>query len=563
MKSSSVLVYLPGYPFSIQALTPSPLLASCAASLLEEGHETRILDIATLDNIHRLGRQSESSSWFLSSNFSIPDSLESSVYSVIALLCGRKILRNYRRRLAELVKEFAEQIVANKGLHFVAFMLNNVEDMIGSRALAGQIRYRKPELGCVAFGPLVDRFQASILRTAPEFDALCLADAELSLSRLAARPKDFTAWPHIPGVLTRRSGSSRSQCEARFSSFNAMPAPIYHPHIYPALEGDAKLKLFTIEEARGTVPLGGQRQVCRTGQSHLRTKSVQTVCDEMWRLGTMYGGTAFRFTDAEIPASHVNAVALEIIRRRMRVSYSRRLSLDTVVPAMFPTLRMSGCLAAAYRVDTGSQRLLEDFFGRRISVSNVESILRATRDDGIYTIAEFTYPTPQDDYHTAAETLRLITRANPNAVQIRFPELMPGDPWFESPRRFGFCLHPDRYLDRLVRTARRPGFPEWLSWQAPYAASTLAPVTLLQMRNALAAETRSIGVSSTGDADIAMLLQLAALPGHTRDEMDRLEYDLATANARRVADLVQRFNAVACRPAASQHSADSRTASGS
>jgi hypothetical protein len=341
-----------------------------------------------------------------------------------------------------------------------------------------------------------------------------------------------------------------------------MAAPVYHPHIYRAMEGNAKLKLFTIEESRGAASCVGLRRSHRDAPSHVRTKAVQTICDEMWRLGAMHGATAFRFPDGDVPASHVNAVALELIRRRMRVTYSRRLHLESVVPAMFPTLRMSGCLAAAYRVDSGSQRLLEDFFGRALSISTVESILRASRDDGIYTIAEFTYPTPHDDHHTLAETLRLISRANPNAVQIRFPEIIPGDAWHESPRRFGFRMRPDRYLGRLIQTGRRPGFPAWLSWRAPYTASTFAPVTQLQMRNALFAEASSMGVSPTADADIPILFQLADLSARPSEALFRLEHDLATADGDRLVEFVHRFNAAACRAVAPASGRDSRTALG-
>ena len=47
MKTRSLLVYVPGIPFDLEAFCPQRRLAALAGSLVHEGHETQILDFGT------------------------------------------------------------------------------------------------------------------------------------------------------------------------------------------------------------------------------------------------------------------------------------------------------------------------------------------------------------------------------------------------------------------------------------------------------------------------------------------------------------------------------------
>ncbi len=152
---------------------------------------------------------------------------------------------------------------------------------------------------------------------------------------------------------------------------------------------------------------------------------ARLLADRVAALQSRHRAAGFHFIAAGPAAAAPETLCREILARRLRVLYSREAHPGDTPSRAFAALRLSGCTAIEYCVRSGSQRLLDEHYRHPISVSRTEGQLRASAFSGIFTVAHFTYPCPEDDYHTQAETLRLIERSRPNAVKVG---LMPGVP---------------------------------------------------------------------------------------------------------------------------------------
>jgi radical SAM superfamily enzyme YgiQ (UPF0313 family) len=547
MKTRSLLVRVPGYPFDPRALLPSRGLAAAAGCLLDAGHETRILDYGTLETLDRL----------------FPDELRGSVERVSDQLFGRTTVhslsalhilwkiratdRAFRQRLSELCESVAGTLAAEKALDFVALELDTADDYPVAVGIARRLRAARPGVKLVALGRLADLFAEELLGAADEFDCACIGDTEMAIAALAEDIKTPARWRTIPNLAYRRAGGVRATARRHVSDLAGLPAPAYETDVYPALGTGQKLMLFSLEDSRGC-----GRGCCACPRADTgnppRLRPPESLCDAMWRLGALHGARAFRIDSPGTPWHHAEAVARRLMRRGMDVTYSRANHVFEDTPPAFDTLSASGCRAASFRLDTGSQRLLDNHYGRGFTVSQVERSLRACKAAGILAMAEFTYPCPEDDHHTRAETLRLVDRTRPDAVHVALPEIHPHTAWYECAASFGFRLRRQDYFRQVTRCRTRfPLSPNRWPW-LPYETSEMSNGQAIASHAELVSTLRESGTCTFPEAGAAFIAPFSGqmpLQSGTGDAMYRkfLEGDTVA-----LAGLVDDFNRAACVP---------------
>ncbi|MCC6487351.1 MAG: hypothetical protein IT364_07610 [Candidatus Hydrogenedentes bacterium] len=548
MKTRSVLVYCPGYPFDPEALMPSRTLAAAAGSLLEAGHVTHIRDYGTVECVERLvgGKVGEAAKAVAESL--VANSASNPLQTLHALWRVRAADRAFRVRMKSLACEIADGVANLKGLHFAALMMNVAEDVEWAALIARRLRASRPKLRILAFGRIPELYGESLLRHYPVFDCLCAGDIEFSLLAFAEKAESPQTWHSIPNLLLMEPGGPCAAARSDGGSLGGLPAPAYEPDVYPALRAEQKLKLFGLEDNRGA-GVFGHAFPRAGGHAGVRMKPVVAVCNEMWRVATLYGARAFSLCGGEAPASHMAAVAHEIVRRGMNVVYSRMSNVRGVAPAVFPTLSASGCVAMSFRIDTGSQRLLDDFYGRGITVTEIESVLHGAKKAGLYTIARFTYPCPEDDYHTHAESLRLIERVRPHVAPVEIPELLPTSRWYESPGHFGYSLSCDDLVLEAVRCARKFPLPENVWRSVPQRVGGLSTAQVIAAQQELIADIESRGIVASVPEKLARLARLAGYSEREREFGRRVQEEFLRGDTAGIATLVDQFNEVACVPA--------------
>jgi len=545
MKTRSVLIRFPGYPLALESLLPDRHLAVWAGCLLDLGHRTRIFDYGTLEMLDRqFPREGRDLLRQLCERFGTEGPMPP-LGAMLGYWQLRQTDRAFRTRQEKVAREIARDLADRKGLDFVLFKLSAADDVAPAAAMAARLREWRPELRLFAAGPFADLFAEPLMERIPALDCICVGDIERSLVRLAENLRNPEIWEEIPNLVLRVAGRPWATPRRMESDLGVFPAPAYDPHVYPALGRPGKLMLFAVEDSRGRdLPA----HAMPAWERELRLKDQFAVCNEVWRLNALYGAQAFHFTGAGSPAYHVQDVARALQLRGLRIVYSRSTRPDAVEPAGLPLLRASGCRALDFRIDSGSQRLLEDYYGHDFGISQVEQVMRNCGSFEMFTAARFVYPCPADDYHTEAETIRLVNRIRPDAVHVGLPEVFPGSNWYERCGRFGFSLNRRTYLDDILKCRTRFPLPPHRWPMAPYRMGRLSSGEVIrqQERLILALEDKTKVLYFSGE--LALWARLTGYSGREEDFQSLSRRLMATEGLAGIAALVDSFNERACAP---------------
>lgn len=543
MTTRGLLVRFPGYPTQLETLLPDRRLAVAAGYLRDAGHRVEIADYGLPRMIADL----------------FPASLRDAVSAIVrrfndeapanplltlhTLWSVHSTDRAFRTRRAEQCRWVGEEI-ARREWDFALFAVHSADDVVPALRIARHIRELCPGRKLGVLGRFVEMFAEPLLTCDDVFDCAFRAEGEASVVLWADRLSSRHDWTEIPNLVYRENGGVR-RTRSEPSELSRAPLPAYDPDVYEAI-GDigAKIRLFEIEDSRGC-PRSCYAIPRVAAEAWPRLRPVRLVCDEIRRLMAVYGARAFRFTESKASgASHVGAVALGLLRQGLDAVYSRRIHSCFVVSEEFPAWRVSGCRAVAFQVDTGSQRLLDDYFGRSAGVSRIEEMLRDAKEAGLQTIVRITYPTPADDYHTREETLRLLTRTKPHAVVVSLPEVKPRSVWFAQPARFGFWMH-SKFSDEpwLNYRTRFPLPPE--RWQAlPYRIGSLAAGQVVQEQESLISAIERLGVPTRVSEELAVAAELSG--DDAADLARRITATLYSGDEEAVRELAVRMNGALC-----------------
>jgi len=550
MHTRSVLVSFPGYPYSLGTLLPNHCLAGVAGCLLDAGHATQIRDYGTVQTIERLFPQR-----LRPATQTLADGLfggvpASSLAALTAVWRMRGMGRELRARQDALAREAADEIAATKGIDFVVFTIEHAEDLRGTLAAAKRLRAAAPGVRTAAVGAFVERYGAVLAGMSVVFDCLCVGDAGRSVVEWAERLDRRETWGDVPNlVFLDPKGAPRKSARDYDSDIDHMPAPAYDAATYPALTGQGKFGVFSVECG------GGCDRGCpacfeaEANGPRPRAKSPRAVCDEMARLVRKHGTRAFRLVGSVNPA-----VAYEILTRGLNVRYTQGLRLEEAEPALFATLRAAGGEAVSFRLESGSQWLLDEYYMKGHNITTTERVLRACRLSGLFAVARFTYPCPADDYHTRAETLRLIERTRPNAALIELPEVIPGSPWCTRPGEFGFDVDIQGFLRRAALGRERSSLPlrQWTaltsSLGSAYRVGTRSLSQATRDNELLTREVEALGVSTVLPPEAALVARISNYEGNEQDFCSLLRRQFFTGDAAAIAAAAKRFNERAASP---------------
>lgn len=499
MRTRSVLVHLPAHPFAIEDLCPDRALASMAAILTEAGHWTRILDYGTVETFERL----------------LPTRLRSALRPIAAephagpspqwgvSLSLRWKLRRQTKEIHERVcAEIAQEIASQERLDFVLLRISGPRVLPKSLHISRRLRELAP--GVIQMAACTHDGLLPLAHTA--FDCLYRGRPSRALAEWAGQLHHREKWSSIPHIAPCGHTPSNPRGQDAEEREERLPAPLYSPLLYPALKKSTKMNIFSVEDAPATTP------------ALPFTPPAGTLAAELMRLRNEHGARAIHLVGRGAREGRIAALAKELLKRGRPFRYSRDASIAELSPATLPLLQASGCCALSFTIDTGSQRLLDAYYRHPFSVTQIEETLRAAKRSGIHTIARFTYPSPEDDYHTRAETLRLIERVRPHAA----PVALPAHAGFEADG----ALHVA--ADALI----------------PFAPPGGRPVKkkALRERLELSRDIERLGVLTAMTPRMALMADLSGYGGREGEFCEELGYQFATGDAIGIATLVELIN---------------------
>ncbi|AWO00214.1 radical SAM protein [Chitinophaga alhagiae] len=169
--------------------------------------------------------------------------------------------------------------------------------------------------------------------------------------------------------------------------------------------------------------------------------AAQLLCDRMETLMAQTGQTGFHFVDEAAPPALMRALALEIIRRKLTVSWWTNIRFEkSFTRDLCLLLRASGCIAVSGGLEVASDRLLE-LIQKGITVAQVAQVNRHFTDAGIMVHAYLMYGFPTQTAQETIDSLEMVRQLfKAGILQSAFWHL------FTMTAHSPVGLHPARFL---------------------------------------------------------------------------------------------------------------------
>lgn len=254
-----------------------------------------------------------------------------------------------------------------------------------------------------------------ILRQHPEFDFVCLGEAEQSFPALAAAIVDGQDPSRIPGIAAR----GQPPVPAAVLDLDQLPWPARGdlPMVQAA---GLSAAVFTSRGCpyRCTFCTTGQTAARLPGPSRHRLKSLESVCAEIGKLARDHHVEHVTITDdlflTKNPASRERAeeLARRLIAARHGITFMIDCRVDSIDKDLFRLLKTAGLRRVFVGVETSSQQQL-DFYNKRYTRSAERSgyirrQLQAVRDLGIDVIPGIITYHAHSSIPELRDTLQLI-----------------------------------------------------------------------------------------------------------------------------------------------------------
>ncbi len=538
MATKSILVNFNGCPSTLDSLMPDNGLANLAGSLLEEGHQTLIMDFGTADIFKRLIPEDISQELdAIYEEFISKPSDKSKTPPVNRLVELDRLLEDHKEselnKIADEIIEKAYQM----GADFIGFKLWTGEGFSGSIKIAHCIRNKLPNVKLFAGGPHIDWFMESVFDYTDVFDVLAYGEGEEVIKLLAEYVEGRRSLSDIPNIIYKNNGNVITNDLMRISDLNVLSEPIYDESVYPAIKGDQKIKFIMIDESRGCP---NTCNFCihpqKSGKKWRRRNPIQTV-DMIEKLSRELNTSTFRFAGSNTPADLRKEIAQEIIRRQINVTYTGFGHVKGNED--YNLLKNSGCVALAFGVESGSQEILNRSVNKRVKVDDIISAITACKSAGISVIASVIVPCPYDTEQTLEETLKLLIKTKPDSVTLQLPGLIPGSYWHKNKEDFGFELD-DEFLRKLMFYKIKLLLPPILWEPLPYRMNGKDHIQMMTVAQNMTIELEKNGVL-TGINDFLILIGKVLNKSliETRDINRRAFF---TGNYMRIKELIGLFN---------------------
>jgi radical SAM superfamily enzyme YgiQ (UPF0313 family) len=440
------LINYSGYPAVIRSLALDNGLANLSGSLIQKGHQTTILDYATVDTIKRLFPHEYG------------DELSYLTRRIIASLelglpPEEEDLRAFREldtQIDELQKKKVQQIAREISEYakayeadFVGLKLWSGDGFEGSISIAEKLKQDNPKLPIFAGGPHVDSFMENIFDVCDLFDALVYGEGEETITMLADYVSGKRKLEDIPNLIYKNNGRIITSPIRRIENLDSLSSPVYDEDVYLAMKGNQKIKMVFIDESRGCP---NHCSYCihpiKSGNKW-RERTPEAVVEQMEEMNRKYGFTTFRFAGSNPPPSLKKRIANEILNRGLKVTYSAFGHITDGLVVDFELLRKSGCYSLFFGIESGSQRILNETMNKGIKINQITKTIKACRQAGLYTVGSVIIPAPHETEETKRESLDLLLRVRPDSVVVWFPALMLGTDWEKNSQKYGFDI-PDR-----------------------------------------------------------------------------------------------------------------------
>jgi hypothetical protein len=142
--------------------------------------------------------------------------------------------------------------------------------------------------------------------------------------------------------------------------------------------------------------------------SRYETASASTLVDRIQRIVEETGQTGFHFVDEAAPPKMLKALAEELLRRQVQISWWGNIRFEkTFTPELSELLAQSGCIAMSGGLEVASDRLLA-LMQKGVTVDQVARVTRGMADAGILVHAYLMYGFPTQTLQDTVDALEYV-----------------------------------------------------------------------------------------------------------------------------------------------------------
>ena len=142
--------------------------------------------------------------------------------------------------------------------------------------------------------------------------------------------------------------------------------------------------------------------------SRYETASASTLVDRIERIVQETGQTGFHFVDEAAPPKVLKALAEELIRRQVHISWWGNIRFEkTFTSDLAELLAQSGCIAMSGGLEVASDRLLH-LMQKGVSVAQVAQVTRGFAEAGILVHAYLMYGFPTQTLQDTVDALEYV-----------------------------------------------------------------------------------------------------------------------------------------------------------
>jgi hypothetical protein len=142
--------------------------------------------------------------------------------------------------------------------------------------------------------------------------------------------------------------------------------------------------------------------------SRYETASAELLVDRIETIVKETGQTGFHFVDEAAPPKALKALAEELIRRKVRISWWGNIRFEkTFTPELAELLAESGCIAMSGGLEVASDRLLK-LMKKGVSVEQVAQVTKGFSEAGILVHAYLMYGFPTQTVQDTVDALEYV-----------------------------------------------------------------------------------------------------------------------------------------------------------
>lgn len=312
------------------------------------------------------------------------------------------------RRLEGMLKKISPSVV---GFSFTT------ENRFEAFRLIEQVKKAFPQVTTIAGGPHVTPTATDTLKNISALDLIVRGEGEATMVELGRCLEEGKDYGEVLGLSYRRNGEVKNNPRRHFiENLDSIPFPAWHLmpwykyNFILEVPEKGKVKHANLITSRGC-PFSCN--FCATQNSwgrRFRARSPENVLREIRQLVDNYGVKGIWFFDDTFTTNRQRVwdICQGLIEAKLDLSWFCEIRVDTVDKELLQKMKESGCYCVAFGVESGSQRILDEVIGKKISLQQVREVTRWCYELGIKTNPFFIFSHPEETEEDIEQTMEMM-----------------------------------------------------------------------------------------------------------------------------------------------------------